>query len=421
MTGNRSTNRLWTVWIALALVAPAFAGCVSPGGEETGTGAFYVKDAPEDDWEHVNVTFTSVRVHQGGDNGSGEWITVAENETGREIDLLAFSTEDARALLGTAELENGTYNQVLINVTEAHGVHKDSGEREKFELTQPQLRLTRAWQIDADETTHVIADITLSQSIVEQGNGEYRFNPVIGQVIVEQGGEPEDQPGEEASESEDTPDSTRTAEMTTYVKDAPTDELSEVWIEFDEVEAHWAGNGTENRTDNGTDEMGDNETEEESGAWITLYNETRSVDLLNFNQSDSKAFLGEADVPVGKYTQIRISVTDAWAHDNNDTRVNVTLASDTTRVVKPWNVSANQTTPQAVIDLDLDRSLVKQGGQDQGSDRARGDDNQTRDRAEWRLKPVIGKVDVNHVAVDPMVDQRDTEDATEPPEEQPPS
>lgn len=402
MTTNTGSAPLRTLVLAVALLGPALTGCLA--GEGTGTGAIYVKDAPEDDWSHVNVTFTKVQVHQGNesdDDGDGEWITVAENESGREVDLLDFSGADARALLGASELENGTYNQVLIDVTEAYGIDKDSGDREEFELTQDQLRLTRAWQIETDTTTHVVADLDLDRSIREQGDGTYRFNPVIGQVLVEKGGEPGDQRGDGASGGGDA-DRGPTTTMTTYVKDAPTDELSEVWIEFDEVQVHWAGNASEEESENDTE----NETDE--GAWITTVNQSRELDLLDFNQSDSKAFLGEADVPEGQYTQIRVNITDAWARDNNDTRVNVSVPSGTAKVPRTWNVSANETTPQVTIDLELDRSLTKTGGQGDAPDEAGGEDD-----AAWKLTPVIGKVAIENVAVDPRMDQRDTEDTAE--------
>lgn len=401
MTPNTGSARLRSLVLAVALLGTALTGCLT--GSETGTGAIYVKDAPEDDFSHVNVTFTKVQVHQGNESdGDGEWITVAENESGREVDLLDFSGADARALLGAAELENGTYNQVLIDVTEAYGIDKDSGDREDFELTQDQLRLTRAWQIETDTTTHLIADLDLDRSIREQGDGTYRFNPVIGQVLVEKGGEPGDRRGDGASDG-DGADRGPTTAMTTYVKDAPTDELSEVWIEFDEVQVHWAGNASDNETDNGTE----NGTE---GTWITTVNQSRELDLLDFNQSDSKAFLGEAEVPEGQYTQIRVNITDAWARDNNDTRVNVSVPSGTAKVPRTWNVSANETTPQVTIDLELDRSLVKTGGQGSAPDQAGGERNAT-----WKLTPVIGKVAIQHVLVDPRTDQRDTEDTAEDP------
>lgn len=197
MTDNSRQSSGFAVLIALALLVPVFSGCLE-GGD--GTGAIYVKDQPEDDWSYVNVTFTEVRVHQAGDDGDedaseendseedgddGEWITVAANESGREIDLLGFSGDQSRALLGAEDLEAGTYNQVLITVTEAYGIDADTGEREDFQLTKDELRLTRAWQIEEGNTTHVVADINLDRSIVEQGNGDVRFNPVIGQIIVE--------------------------------------------------------------------------------------------------------------------------------------------------------------------------------------------------------------------------------------------
>lgn len=401
MFGNHRTGQAFIALVAVALLGPSFAGCVQ-GGAGSGTGAIYVKDAPEDEFSHVNVTFTSVRVHRGG-NDTGEWVTVAENATGREVDLLAFSGADARALLGASELPAGTYNQVLINVSDAYGIDKDSGDRVDFTLTRPQLRLTRAWQIEENQTTHVIADLNLDRSIVRQGQGQYRFNPVIGQVIVESGGEPSSRRDAAAGGGSGgaQANGTQQGSMTTYVKDAPTDEFEEIWITFAEVRVHYAGNGSEaNATGNET-----NGTDE--GRWLTAFNGTRSVDLLRFNETGAKAFLGAADVPVGRYTQIRVNVTEAYGIDENGTRSNITVSSGTAKIVRPWTVSANGTTAQVTIDLNLDRSLHKQGGgsaqgQGQGQGQADGD-RQT----SWRLTPVIGKVLVDHVEDDPREDLPD--------------
>lgn len=407
MFGN---SRTFTLVVAVALLGPALSGCMG-GGD--GTAAFYVRDAPEDDWAHVNVTFTEVRVHQGegdedgNDTDEDEWITVASNESGREIDLLAFSGNGARALLGSDELEAGTYNQVLIDVTEAYGIDKDSGEREDFELTQPELRLTRAWEIEADSTTHVVADLDLDRSIRQQGEETYRFNPVIGQVLVETNDEePGDRRGDGAGDGGDDPSEEGEAPMTTYIKDAPSDELTEVWLTFDEVEVHYAGNVSEDEA---------NETEE--GRWLTTVNESRELDLMAYNESGSKAFLGDAEVPEGRYTQIRINVTDAWARDNNDTRVEVEVASETARVVRNWTVQDNATTTQVTIDLDLDQSLVERSGDgdDRGGDGQAGGNGSEdgQEQAPWILTPVIGQVAVEEVPVDPRADQQDPQDAAE--------
>lgn len=413
-----------TILAALLLVGPAFSGCLAGDGG-SGTAAFYVKDAPSDDFAHVNVTFTKVSVHAAegdedgnetddGDGGapdsSGDgWETVFEGE--RTVDLLDYNASEARALLGVGELEAGTYNQVVIHVSSAHGIHADDGSQENFTVTTGWVKLTRAWTVQENATTHVTADIDLDRSIVRMGPNGYRLNPVVGQVLVEQNDEEPD--SRTSGGADDADNGSDEAQASMYVKDAPTDEFDEIWLRFDEVQVHLAGDGNEtadgnetsdpdegNETNgNDTDEADGNETSEQNetedadgddGRWITAVNTSRAIDLLRFSEPDAKAFLGDATLPEGKYTQIRVNVTEAWGIENgtgdNET---ITVASESAKVNKPWRLEANDTVAQVTIDLNLDRSLKERGGQG------------------WLMTPVIGSVAMDWVPDDPGEDRPD--------------
>lgn len=427
------------VLVAVALLGPAFAGCVTGDGGD-GSASFYVKDAPSDEFKHVNVTFSEVQVHFAGngssedaadEEGDGQWITVVDEE--RTVDLLNFQQEDSRAFLGEANLTAGTYTQIRVTVDDAYGISADDGSREDITVSSGTVKVVRSFEIAEGEETRVILDIDLDRSLREQGNGQWRMTPVIGKTIVEENpstpnGDQPDEAGAQGNQSNGDGNATADtsqdgmAPMTAYVKDAPTDEFDEIWIEFDTVEVHFAGNGSEdneseeNETaeveeDEGNETAGnesggnasagnesgnetleqqsadeENETEEDDGRWITVFNGTKQVDLLRFNETGAKAFLGEADVPTGKYTQIRINVTDAWGIQDGN-RTNITVSSGTVKVVRPWDVSDNGTIAQVTVDLDLDRSLRQQGNGD------------------WRMTPVIGKVLIDHVEDDPRADQ----------------
>lgn len=159
-----------------------------------------------------------------------------------------------------------------------------------------------------------------------------------------------------------------------YVKDAPADELRAVFVTFNEVKVHRAGE------DDSTDEalqsvpdddlstVPDNDIDGDDSSWVTIVNTTKTIDLKQF-QGDARAFLGESNVKAGKYTQIRIYVTDSYGEDLEGGRVNVTLSSGVLKIVRPWNVEDGKTTT-LVVDFDLDKSLSKQG-------------------EDYRLKPVL--------------------------------
>jgi uncharacterized protein DUF4382 len=175
-----------------------------------------------------------------------------------------------------------------------------------------------------------------------------------------------------------------TGHVAFFVKDAPSDDFSSVFVTFSRVEVHKAGDGNEtddnataspspssnttaptnstapvnttapanstapaNTTASAADDAG------ESG-WIVIVNSTQSVDLKAF-QGDAKAFLGGSDIAAGKYTQIRIFVDRAWGVANGS-EVNLSLPSGTLKIVRPWTVGAGENTT-LVVDFELDKSI----------------------------------------------------------------
>ncbi len=154
-----------------------------------------------------------------------------------------------------------------------------------------------------------------------------------------------------------------------YVKDAATDEFDEIHLVFTKVTIHAAGE--ENATDNSTSTAG----------WQTIWENAtgRDIDLLNLS-GNRAAFLGEANLSAGKYTQIRIEAQRAYGIQNG-TEVPIELANSKLKVVHSFDVDADMET-QIVLDFDLDRS-VKQNG-------PHG----------WKMTPVIGKTIVNVVEDD---------------------
>lgn len=160
-----------------------------------------------------------------------------------------------------------------------------------------------------------------------------------------------------------------------YVKDAPTDEFDEIHVVFTKVEVHAA--------DGDDDQDGDdNASANQTAGWETLYDDASGTDVDLLNASGARAaFLGEADLDAGKYTQIRVHVLEAYGIQNG-TRVNITVSSGTLKLIHPFEVEADKET-RIVLDFDLDRSLRQQG----------------MDGA-WRLTPVVGTVSAEVVEDD---------------------
>lgn len=183
-----------TLLLTALFLTATLAGCTA---NDDGSLSLYVKDAPTDEFDEIHVVFTEVRVHVAGseadsddnatDNGTtdGEWITVFENATGQDIDLLAASG-DASAFLGEADLTAGKYTQIRVIVVRAYGVDAEGAVTE-FTVSSGTVKVVGNFEVTGGEETKVTVDFDLDRSIHQQGvlGDSWRMTPVIGQVIVE--------------------------------------------------------------------------------------------------------------------------------------------------------------------------------------------------------------------------------------------
>lgn len=212
-----------------------------------------------------------------------------------------------------------------------------------------------------------------------------------------------------------------------YVKDAPADELRAVFVTFDAVQVHRAGSGDDDALQSVPDDdlstvedddlstvpdddlstvpdddlstvpdddlstVPDDDIGSDAG-WITIVDTEKTIDLKQF-QGDARAFLGESTIEAGKYTQIRIMVTEAWGENQTGARVNITLSSGVLKIVRPWTVVDGQETV-LTVDFDLDKSLTSHGK-----------------NGEYRMKPVL-KLTVENGNADRADDARETESDT---------
>ncbi len=189
-----------------------------------------------------------------------------------------------------------------------------------------------------------------------------------------------------------------------YVKDAPTDEFSEVHVVFSQAYVHQAGgnggeeqaaDGQEGRPSGGGSEAGSEriatmslqgpgsggqeaQFREEAG-WLQIVSDSQGIDVDLLNATGTRAaFLGEANLSAGTYTQIAVVVEEAYGIDNDGSQVSITVPSGIGRVVQSFEVQADQET-RIILDLDLDRALAE--SDDQG----------------WQLAPVFGQTSVETV------------------------
>ncbi len=168
-----------------------------------------------------------------------------------------------------------------------------------------------------------------------------------------------------------------------YVTDAPADDLSHLYVTFDKVQVHQMANKTnENDKDDDDDGPGhanvtsgtspgtgrvsvavevDEDDGSDDGQWITVSSGNVTVDLKALNGSNgASAFLGDAEVPVGRYNQIRLTVVEATAVWTNGTQQDVKVPGHAIRIKGHFTVEQDKET-RLTLDFDLSKSLVKTG------------------------------------------------------------
>jgi len=126
------------------------------------------------------------------------------------------------------------------------------------------------------------------------------------------------------------------------ITDAPSMlNLTHVNVTISEVQVHMSAGAGNNTT----------------AGWYTIENESKSYDLINL--TGVKAFFGSANLSVGMYTQIRLTV-DQCVITINGTEYNCTVPSKAIKLIKPFVIKANQTTT-LTMDFDAQQSISETG------------------------------------------------------------
>jgi hypothetical protein len=129
---------------------------------------------------------------------------------------------------------------------------------------------------------------------------------------------------------------TNTAKLAVYLTDA-TAHYDSVIIVFSEISAHI------------------------DSQWVHVSQQPRRVDLLDWSNGET-LLLGSADVPAGKYTQIRIKIDSAFVGvDGEVHQMKVPSGSQTGLKLGPEFTIADGSTYELVLDFDANRSVVRQG------------------------------------------------------------
>jgi hypothetical protein len=379
-----------TVLVALMLVTagcsfggsgPGESGEPSDGtsGDAVGTINFYISDQPGaiEDFEHLNVTIDEVAFQKAeGDDDSeatatntstGEddaevddddaeesgWQTFAVDD--RTVDLTELKGANA-TLLQEFEVENGTYTQVRISVSDIDGTLTD-GSSADVKLPSSKLRINQQFTVGNNESVDFVYDI----NVVKRGNsGSYNIKPVASEsgtdVPIEKvGGEDEAEDDDDAdADDEDTPTPTPTPTPTA------TDNGNETDTQADQGRMNFYISDEKNAIDdfehlNVTISKVGFQRGGESGNWTEYDVDNRTVDLTEL-KGDNATLLQTFDLQSGNYTKVFIHVDDVNGTLTDGNQTDVKLPSSKLQLNENFEVGGGEE-----LDFVYDITVVKRG------------------------------------------------------------
>ena len=168
------------------LVSLAFAGCTqNQDTDDTPTDnasiaatSIQITDAPVDDFSHVNITFSMVKIHS---NETG-WENITIDEENQTVDLLKLHLNNITDSLTEINLQTGNYTKLWIVIDEATGTL--IGDTESINLTVPSgtLKIQQLFNLLEGDNA-ITLEIDLNASIHSYKGGEaYKILPVLGGI-----------------------------------------------------------------------------------------------------------------------------------------------------------------------------------------------------------------------------------------------
>src|SRR5204862_8050724 len=201
------------IGLLLAIVALAIFLMSCSGGSKPGTVNTSISDpptcaAPQGPYRHVYVTVSDVLIHQSASASASDagWIHLASGlkDNPVQVDLLGVANQCFLAMLGSAEIEPGTYQQIRVvlapnsasvnnnkcgNVANCLMLTSDpSNTPQALQLsseTQTGIKIPSgqiaggSFTVGSGQTKDLNIDFDACASIVVQGNGQYRLKPVL--------------------------------------------------------------------------------------------------------------------------------------------------------------------------------------------------------------------------------------------------
>lgn len=179
--------RITSKFLGLALLAGLFA-CNDGDGSASSTGQASIKvtDAAVNA-ENVNEVVLSVSEVQATLNGESK--TMVTFDEPRDFNVMAYQNGETY-FLGEGDLEAGTYSDIRFILSGASDsyIGFDDGSKEDLNVpsgTTSGYKIKGTFEVAANTTTNIVADIDLRKALVLTGNGQYKLRPTARLVIEE--------------------------------------------------------------------------------------------------------------------------------------------------------------------------------------------------------------------------------------------
>jgi hypothetical protein len=182
-------KKIIVICLGFLAILAIYSGCLKQT-EETGAQVqpdlapteFRIGDKPTtENFDHLNVTFSEIKLHKSGDNDSG-WVNITlENIT---IDLFYLHVNNITEQLNITSLEIGDYDKLWINVSSAIGILNETGEIKNISIPSGWLKIQQLHLFNITKGNNTITvDIDLENSLHAYAGGtQYKLTPVISRI-----------------------------------------------------------------------------------------------------------------------------------------------------------------------------------------------------------------------------------------------
>jgi len=170
--------KLKIVIITIILISSIFlSGCVEQPitGDESAITDIRIGDAPTDEFSHINITFSEIRLHS---NETG-WINETIAEENGTLDLIDLHLNNITDSLTIMDLPIANYTKLWIVIDSATGVLKEDSTEINITIPSGILKIQQLFKLAEGDNT-IMVDIDLNASIIKyKGGEEYKILPVL--------------------------------------------------------------------------------------------------------------------------------------------------------------------------------------------------------------------------------------------------